>query len=81
MTWSCVICTGDNQCPQPTFIGEEKNDIVGTEKIDGEESPATLLDETESPAILECATPFHSQIVHDTTEEDGVPETSQKKTC
>ena len=62
--------------------GEEKNDNVDTEKIDGEESLATLLDETESPAILGCATPSHSQIMHDTrpTEEDGVPETSQEKT-
>ena len=63
--------------------GEEKNDNVDTEKIDGEESLATLQDETESPTILECATPSHSQIMHDTrcrpTEEDGVPETSQEK--
>ena len=59
--------------------GEEKNDNVDTEKIDGEESLATLLDETESPAILECATLSHSQIMHDTAEEDGVCETSQKK--
>ena len=63
--------------------GEEKNDNVDTEKIDGEESLATLLDETESPTILECVTPSHSQIMHDTrcrpTEEDGVLETSQEK--
>ena len=59
--------------------GKEKNDNVDTEKIDGEESLATLLDETESPTILECATPSHSQIMHDTTEEDGVNETSHKK--
>ena len=59
--------------------GEEKNDNVDTEKIDGEESLATLLDETENPAILECATLSHSQIMHGTAEEDGVHETSQKK--
>ena len=61
--------------------GEEKNDNVDTEKIDREKSLAILLDETESPAILECATPSHSQIMHDTrpTEEDGVSETSQEK--
>ena len=58
--------------------GEEKNDNVDTEKIDGEESLATLLDETESPAILECATPSHSQIMHN-TRRDGVPKKSQEK--
>ena len=58
--------------------GEEKNDNVDTEKNDGEESLATLLDETESPAILESATPSHSQIMHN-TRRDGVPETSQEK--
>ena len=57
---------------------EEKNDNIDTEKIDGEESLATLLDETESPAILECATLSHSQIMHD-IRRDGVPETSQEK--
>ena len=58
--------------------GEEKNGNVDTEKIDGEESLAALLDETESPAILESATPSHSQIMHD-TRRDGVPETSEEK--
>ena len=58
--------------------GEEKNDNVDTEKIDGEEGLATLLDETESPSILECATPSHSLIMHDTTVEDGVLEHHRK---
>ena len=58
--------------------GEEKNDNVDTEKIDGEESLAILLDETESPAILESATPSHSQIMHN-TRRNGVPEKSQEK--
>ena len=69
--------TEDTQGTDAEEVSEgEKND---TEKVGREESLVMLLDEADSLAILERVITSHSEISHNTSEEDGVPETSQEK--